>query len=222
MCIRDRARMQAQLDDAAELRAEGVLTQINAHSGSDSWSEGEASEYFERVLGMEIPEGVSMAHETHRGRVLSNPFVAGRLCEQFDHLRLTLDLSHWVVVCERLLGETAGDCHEARVLRQLFERVDHIHARIGTPQAPQLTALPNCDSCEWDAAAARMHEAAWQEVWQLGAASGSKVMTVTPEYGPVPYTPMVAGTHEPLSDVWSLTNDASTRVRELFERTNFT
>lgn len=117
--------LQRQIEEAAALDAGDVLIQINAHSGSDSWSETEAEQYFARATDVVIDTPLS--HETHRGRVLGNPFTAHRLCERFEKLRLTLDLSHWIVVCERLLASESNP-HELEVLATLLERVDHVKA----------------------------------------------------------------------------------------------
>jgi len=50
-------------------------------------------------------------------------------------LRLTSDFSHWVVKCERLLDSA----EELRLLTStIAPAVDHVHARIGTAQSPQV------------------------------------------------------------------------------------
>ena len=99
----------------------------------------------------------------------------------------------------------------------MCERVDHIHARVGTAEAPQLTTVPppgQTHATAWAAAAAAAHEELWQAVWR-GSSKG--VLTATPEYGPAPYTPMAAdGT--PLSDVWQETANAAASLRELHRR----
>ena len=83
-------------------------------AGADSWSEQQSLEYFSEVTRhTEGPHGVTVSHESHRGRALANPFVAHRLCKQLPQLQLTLDASHWMVVCERLLG--TGNEYEAQV-----------------------------------------------------------------------------------------------------------
>lgn len=51
-----------------------------------------------------------------------------------EHMALTLDLSHWHLVSER-----AGGVDEAQLLGGLAPRVLHLHARIGTPQRPQVS-----------------------------------------------------------------------------------
>src|SRR6188472_4185986 len=69
-----------QLDEAARLSPRFV----NAHSGRDAWSETESDRYFEQVLALEKSAGIAVGHETHRGRILFNPWIASRLLERFD------------------------------------------------------------------------------------------------------------------------------------------
>ena len=77
-----------------------------------------------------------MAHETHRGRYLCCPFATARLLGRVPSLRLTADLSHWVLKTERLLDAP----EEARLLGAcIAPAVDHLHARLGAPQLPQLS-----------------------------------------------------------------------------------
>lgn len=104
---------------------------INVHSGSDSWSREQCEEFFSKAvqvcLGcrtimlrmmrfqgisskqLESALGVTVSHETHRGRALFNPFVTGHLLNKFPTLYITADWSHWVVVCERLLNDGIHD-----------------------------------------------------------------------------------------------------------------
>ena len=144
-------------------------------AGADSWSEQQSLDYFTEVAPhTEGPHGVTVSHESHRGRALANPFVAHRLCEQLPELQLTLDASHWMVVCERLLG--TGNEYEAQVtslaisiltvcsqvLQELCGRVAHMHCRIGSPQAPQLATIPDEHSPSFYSEAAFTHYQLWQ------------------------------------------------------------
>ena len=54
-------------------------------------------------------------------------------------------------------------------------RVDHVHARVGNEERPQLAAPFD------DAAAADWHVAFWRKCWAAGA------RTACVEYGPAPY-----------------------------------
>jgi hypothetical protein len=48
---------------------------INSHTGYDGWNEQERIRFFEKILEIEKAEGVTVSHETHRRRVLYNPWV---------------------------------------------------------------------------------------------------------------------------------------------------
>ena len=198
--------LASELREIAELHSRGPtsgslfspILKVNAHSGSDAWTQSEAQHYFESVgaeaasLGSALP---SVSHETHRGRYLCCPFATARLLEVVPSLRLTSDFSHWVVKCERLF-----DSPTERALLEdvLAPAVDHVHARIGTAQAPQ--AGDPADPCV--AGAAERHYEWWRSVWsarEAAAFSGrDAVLTATLEYGPpeldgteyVGYTPV--------------------------------
>ena len=83
--------MAGELRQIAELHTSlhaglSPVLRVNAHSGSDAWSEAEAVDYFEgvsREVGA-ITEGggasalPAVSHETHRGRYLCCPFATAR------------------------------------------------------------------------------------------------------------------------------------------------
>ena len=186
--VADHSRtMRQQLQEVAEVASlvgPGAV-RVNAHSGSDAWTEAEAHEYFEAtseaaaVLGDALPP---LSHETHRGRYLCCPFATARMLHKVPSLRLTSDFSHWVVKCERLLDSP----EEAELLcREIAPAVDHIHARIGSPQCAQ---VPDVRSPLAAAAAGRFYSF-WESVWSAQEAgslsSRSSVLTATVEYGPV-------------------------------------
>lgn len=82
------------------------VLRVNAHSGSDSWTEDEGAAFLARALGAAVRLGGALppvSHETHRARVLCCPFATARLLRRLPQLRLTSDFSHWVVKAERLL-----------------------------------------------------------------------------------------------------------------------
>ena len=91
------------------------------------------------------------------------------LIKKFPNLRLTLDLSHWNVVCERLVP--------LDFLEPCWDRVDHIHARVGTHEFPQLSNPTE------DKQFLYYHEDAWKKVWKAQEKNRA-VSTLTPEYGP--------------------------------------
>eukprot|EP00966_Prymnesium_polylepis_P075841 1758758-Prymnesium_polylepis.1 len=179
--------MTQQLREIAEVASAvgpGAL-RVNGHSGSDAWTEAEACEFFEATteaastLGDALPP---LSHETHRGRYLCCPFATARLLRRVPTLRLTSDFSHWVVKCERLLDSP----EEAALLHgDIAPAVDHLHARIGTPQSPQVADVRS----PLAAGAAERFYSFWESVWgaheQASVSSRSSVLTATIEYGPV-------------------------------------
>src|SRR3954466_8001122 len=59
---------QQQLDRAVALRAR----QLTVHSGSDAWSDEEATSFYREIVAIERSAKIPCAHETHRGRVFFN------------------------------------------------------------------------------------------------------------------------------------------------------
>jgi len=122
-----------------------------------------------------------ISFETHRGRIFHHPARTTRLLDRMPPTRLTLDLSHWHVACERVLG--AHDAEERAWLHaEVVPHVDHIHARVGSTQAPQVPY-----GSEGDPEARAAHEAIWREVWRRKRARRAEEVTMTPELGPPPY-----------------------------------
>ena len=140
-----------------------------------------------------------VSHETHRGRALCCPFATARLLRRVPQLRLTSDLSHWVVKTERML-DTAPE--QELLLRQVAPAVDHLHARVGTPQAPQVVSL--AESATTARAAERFYgwwEACWAAAEARSLSSRDSTLTATVEYGPAELGEdgqVLAGSYSPL------------------------
>lgn len=139
---------------------------INIHAGSDDMTSSDSLEFFrlalvacKEIIGDKIPFGF----ETHRGRILYSPWVALDLLRQGVDLYFTLDLSHWVVVTERFLS--------LETLEPILRRTRHVHARMATPQASQVSNPTRIDS-----SIRKYFESVWKRA--------SLVKTMTLEYGP--------------------------------------
>ncbi|UJR20252.1 hypothetical protein I4U23_023383 [Adineta vaga] len=174
---------------------------INIQGGQDSWSVEENEEFIEKALHVQAkyPE-VTSSHETHRTRVLYNPFITAHLIKRFPNLRITADYSHFVLVCERLLKHSTDD----ERFRLFASRVDHLHARVGTAEHPQIhdpqEAEEECKQMQiW-----------WEMIWE--AQKDRPWITIVPEYGPAPY----AITTD--IDVWTLTNQEMERQKKNYEQ----
>lgn len=181
---------------------------INSHSGKDAWSESESRSYFEQILAMEASMDIPVAHETHRGRILFNPWVSKRMLSEFEHLQLCCDLSHWVCVCERLLD------NELDIIRLCAERCIHLHTRVGYEEGPQ---VPDPRAPEYQRHL-EAHEQWWQIIWAAQAAQGRKTITVTPEFGPPGYLHTLPYTNVPVADLWEICNWQAHRQAENFAK----
>lgn len=179
---------------------------INAHSGSDSWSTGEAEEFFGAALEIESELGVRISHETHRSRYFCNPWNTRKILERYPSLQVTCDFSHWVCVAERLLP----DCLD--IIRLSAEHCLHLHARVGYEQGPQ---VPDPRAPEW-ASHLRSHESWWEIIWTLQLARQIPVTTLTPEFGPPLYMQTTPYTQEPLADVTEVCNWMARRQADRF------
>lgn len=162
-----------RVSQALELKPRAIVV----HSGRDVWSLEESIDFYGRVVSLEQELGCRVAHETHRRRPLGTPWVTAQILESNPHLRLCCDFSHWVVVCERLLGDLE------HVVSMAADRAIHLHARVGSDQAPQVQDPASSAAAECLAA----FEVWWAVVWDAQRRAGIEIATSTPEYGPPPY-----------------------------------
>jgi sugar phosphate isomerase/epimerase len=179
---------------------------INCHSGADWFSEEEARRFFGEALEFEAKAGVRIAHETHRGRILYNPWSAQRLLKDFPQLNLSCDFSHWVLVCERLLEREIG------IIAQAAERCLHVHARVGYEEGPQ---VPDPRAPEYERHVLA-HERWWNMVWDAQERRGMTESTLTPEFGAPDYLHTIPYTQEPVADLWDICNWQADRQRSRF------
>jgi len=101
-------------------------------------------------------------------------------------------------------------------MRRVTNSVDHIHARVGTTQSPQIVDIR--DRSISNITSIRAFTDHWIMIRNVMLAKGESEMSVTPEYGPMPYTPCHPFTDDqPLSDVWDVTEAAAVHVRDLLE-----
>lgn len=167
---------------------------INSHSAQDCMPFKEQVAFFARALEVERQAGIAVGHETHRGRAMFTPWGTASLLDELPGLKLTADFSHWCCVCESLLGNQEDN------LRRAFERVIHIHARVGYAQGPQ---VPHPGAPEY-ALELETHAEWWQKIVDLRKAEGSELITITPEFGPPGYLHTLPYTNQPVADLWEV------------------
>ncbi|MDA8900320.1 sugar phosphate isomerase/epimerase [Flavobacteriaceae bacterium] len=176
---------------------------INSHTGSEFFTVEENLEYIRIAEGLSKTANIPIYHETHRGRFSYSLLNCLEHVAAEDQLRLTLDISHWMVVHESLLeGRDA-------LLEPIIDKTRHIHARIGYQEGPQVND-PNAP--EWKAAVDR-HLDIWEAIikarWEA-----QQPITVTTEFGPPHYMPALPYTQMPVSDQWKANTYMMQRIKE--------
>ncbi|MCP9848322.1 sugar phosphate isomerase/epimerase [Cyanobium sp. Morenito 9A2] len=196
------------LEELDGLLAEALVLQplkVNVITGSDSWGWVEQQRFWGRALGLVERYGLNVSFETHRSRCLANPWGIARTLEAFPALRLTADLSHWCVLAERLMTP------ELAPIQAMASRVDHIHARVGWSQGPQVSHPFAPEHHE----ALEAHGACWALFAERHHAQDRGALTVTPEFGPDGYLPTLPFTNQPVADLGEVNRAMARWVREL-------
>lgn len=181
---------------------------VTCIGGCDAWPEAQSERFFTEAMALAEKLGVPISFETHRSRSLYNPWTTERLVLALPELALTVDFSHWCVVCERLLDS------ELAVIETIAPQVRHIHARVGYDQGPQ---VPHPAAPEY-AAALAAHRRWWEIVWRAQEAGGRHIATMTPEFGPDGYLQLRPFTGEPVADLWEINCWMAEQERAHFAR----
>jgi hypothetical protein len=163
---------------------------VNSHTGNDFWTLEQNLAFLEAGEKIAAEAGIPLVHETHRARFSYTLPATLEMLEDFPGLKLTLDISHWMVVHERLISQ------EDPFLQRILPAVQHIHARVGFAEGPQIN---NPAAPEW-ADALGVHLDIWEKIIRD---SKEGVLTITTEFGPPPYLPTVPFTNEPIADQWA-------------------
>jgi len=182
------ARMQQRLEELVALRPDF----INSHTGKDYFSFDENCKAIEIAEEIARQSGVRILHETHRGRFTFHTATLIPYLDQFPKLQLTADISHWCVVSESLLSD------QQNTLDRIFPHVRHLHARVGYPNAPQVN---DPFAPEW-----KSHVETfigwWKNILDVRRSAGDTEFTICPEFGPIPYMPVMPFSQRPLSNQW--------------------
>lgn len=167
---------------------------IVAQTGKDYFSFDQNKELFDAATAFSDQTGIPVAHETHRNKALFAAHVAKNFLEKIPSLLITADFSHWCNVAESFLED------QQEALAIAIQHTIHIHARVGHPQGAQVTdpRLP-----EWQTALLH-HTGWWKDIIRHHQRAGTKVCTITPEFGPAPYMPLSPVTKQPLADQWAI------------------
>ena len=166
---------------------------INNHSGKDYFSFDDNKKFIEHTQALAKETGLLICHETHRGRMLFAAHITRNFLEKYPDLRLTLDISHWCNVHESLLAD------QKETIDLALARTEHIHARIGHPEGPQVN---DPRAPEWEQTV-KQHFEWWDKIVERKRRNGERV-TVLTEFGPPDYMPTYPYTRQPLADQWAI------------------
>lgn len=189
--------MQQHLDDLAwQLDNSLELNPLfaTAITGCDAWSEKQNIEFFSKAMQLADERDIALSFETHRSRSLFTPWSTLRMVEELPNIKLTADISHWCVVCERLMDS------EIETMQAIARNVYHIHGRVGYDQGPQ---VPDPAAPEYREALIS-HEGVWQLFWNQHLNQGRQETTMTPEFGPDGYCHLQPYTQQPVVDIWQV------------------
>ena len=164
---------------------------INSHTGSDFLSFEQNMAFIIAANNLSKASNIPIYHETHRGRFSYSLPETNKYLNDNYNLKLTLDISHWMVVHESLLK------NKEDLLEKVILKSDHIHARVGFEEGPQVN---DPSAPEWKSALNR-HLDIWESVIQKKW-NKKQIATITTEFGPPNYMPTMPFTNKPLSDQW--------------------
>lgn len=163
---------------------------INSHTGRDYFSIQQLLDLVSVAEEFSAKTGITVAHETHRGRMGYSPQMTAELFEKNPDFLLTADFSHWTCVTESMLENFEA------ILKQAISRSRHLHARVGFEQGPQ---VPDPRSSEWRYAVSKF-TVWWDEIISVNERLNTTIMPITTEFGPVPYMPTIPFSGQPVAD----------------------
>jgi sugar phosphate isomerase/epimerase len=105
---------------------------INSHTGKDFFEFEENCAIIEKAEQVTAAAGIPLWHEIHRGRFSFHLKTLLAYLAAFPQMKLVADFSHFCVVSESDLSD------QQDLLTQIYPNIQHIHARVGFEQSPQV------------------------------------------------------------------------------------
>lgn len=191
------------LEPAYQNALECGAVAVNCQTGRDVFSFEENRMIFETATEIAERGGVPLLHEIHRGRALFTAPLCREYLEALPKLRLTADLSHLFCVHESDLGD------QPAAVEAIIAASDHIHARIGFAEGPQVSDPRNPAYQEWLVRSMEL----WDRIRNRLIREGCSQITVTPEFGPPPYAPLQGNSSQPVADPWEINHWMRDEIR---------
>lgn len=193
-------RLKARLEFLVSLKPDF----INSHTGKDYFSFDDNCRIIELAENIAWRSGIPIYHETHRGRFAFHAASMLPYLEKFPVMRLTGDFSHWCTVSESMLED------QKAIMDRIIPHVHHIHARVGFEHAPQVSDPFAPEWANHTDAFVRW----WKKIIATQSIKGKPYLTLTPEFGPAPYMPVLPYSQKPLGDQWQI----NVQMKEVLKR----
>ncbi|EAR02344.1 sugar phosphate isomerase/epimerase family protein [Maribacter sp. HTCC2170] len=187
--------------------AEASPLLINSHTGMDFFSFEQNKELLIIAGKIEDEVGVKITHETHRSRFSFAAHSCHAYLKELPFLKLTADFSHWCCVAETLLE------NQEEAVKKAIAHTHHIHARVGSSQSAQVIDPRDSNyTLELD-----QFKKWWVAMLQNAKNNRSSSITITPEYGPHPYSLYHKDTTIPLENQWEINQFIKKEILEAWE-----
>lgn len=173
------------------IEAQPVL--INCQTGKDYFTFEQNKFLFDLAVRLSRESGIPITHETHRGKCLFAAPVTQTYLSGLPDIRICLDISHWCNVHESLLAD------QEDAVSLAISRTDHIHSRVGHAEGPQV----NDPRAPVWSEALEAHLGWWDRVVDFHKKKDTD-LTVTTEFGPFPYMPVLPYTQMPIANQWEI------------------
>jgi sugar phosphate isomerase/epimerase len=167
---------------------------INAQTGKDYYPARQNQELFDLAKRMTAATGTLIAHETHRNKALFAAHVASEMLAANPDIVITADFSHWCSVSESLLEQ------QDEAMELAISKTVHIHARIGHAESAQVS---DPRAGEWNREVSA-HLGWWDKIVKHRSDERAAILTITPEFGPAPYMPVLPYTKMAIADQWDI------------------
>ncbi len=193
-------------------RLEGLVKEnpvfINSQTGKDFFTFNDNCKIIERANKIEANSGVTIMHEIHRGKFSFACHLMPDYLKAFPEMKITADFSHWVNVSESMLE------HQQENLEAVFPNVFHIHSRVGFMESAQV----NDPRAPENKPFLERHMEWWDEIIRQRKESGDSEFTITTEFGPAPYMPLLPYTKQPVANQWDINVFMMDLLRERYRK----
>lgn len=167
---------------------------INCHTGKDYFSFEQNMELISEIASAAKKLNVHVVHETHRGRFSYAAHVTQNYLYANEELRIAADFSHWCNVAESLLED------QAEALDLAISRTDHIHARVGFAEGPQ---IPDPANAYWKKEV-DIFLGWWDRIVDRAQEENKEYITLLSEFGPYPYMQIFPDSGKPVANQWEV------------------